>query len=80
MAFILTLTDWNGGGELKLPQLRISVRPIPGDVTCFQAGRLLYEATTPHDGERVVLTLFTCNGLYADTFGPGWYKVFDENK
>jgi hypothetical protein len=78
MAYVLTLTEWEGGGDLRLPQLGISVKPVAGDVTCFQAGRLLHDATTPHDGQRVVLTLFTCNGLYADALGAGWYKKFDK--
>jgi hypothetical protein len=64
VAFVIPLTTWEQGGDLKLPQLGISARPVAGDVTCFQAGRLLHEATTP-SGERVVLTLFTCNGLFA---------------
>jgi hypothetical protein len=69
MAFVVTISEFDLGGEIVLPQLEIRVCPVIGDVVCFQAGRLLHEATTPHGGRRVVLTLFTCNGLYASTFG-----------
>ena len=65
VAFVIPLTVWEGGGDLRLPQLGVSARPVAGDVTCFQADRLLHQATTP-GGERVVLTLFTCNGLFAN--------------
>jgi hypothetical protein len=65
IAFVLTLTEWKAGGDIELPQLGVSVRPVPGDVLCFQAGRLLHAATTP-EGERVVLTFFTDNGLFAN--------------
>jgi hypothetical protein len=66
IAFVLTLTEWTGGGDLELPQLGVSVRPVPGDVLCFQAGRLLHAVTTPEEGERVVLTFFTDNGLFVN--------------
>jgi hypothetical protein len=72
IAFVLTLTEWRGGGDVVLPQLGVSVRPVPGDVTIVQAARLLHLATTPEEGERVVLTLFTDNGLFADTFRDNW--------
>jgi hypothetical protein len=72
MAFVVTLTEWTGGGDINLPQLGVSIRPLAGDVTCFQAGRLLHEATSPEDGERVVLTLFTCNNLFVSAFPDTW--------
>jgi hypothetical protein len=64
IAFVLTLTEWTGGGDLELPQLGVSIHPVPGDVLCFQAGHLLYAVTTPEEGERVVLTFFTDNSLF----------------
>ena len=66
IAFVLTLSKWKGGGDLEFPQLGISVRPVPGDVAFMQAGRLLHRATMPEEGERVVITLFTDNNLFAD--------------
>jgi hypothetical protein len=51
IAFMLTLTDWRGGGDIELPQLGLSVCPVPGDVTCVQASCLLHWATTPEEGE-----------------------------
>jgi hypothetical protein len=73
MAFVLTLSEWCGGGDLVLPQLNVSVRPVPGDVTCVQAARLLHKTTTPHKGKHVVVTLFTDNGLFPWAFGEDWY-------
>jgi hypothetical protein len=73
MAFVLTLSEWSGGGDLVLPQLKRSVRPVPGDVTCVQAARLLHQTTTPGKGQRVVLTFFTDNALFPWAFGEEWY-------
>jgi hypothetical protein len=72
MAIVITLTKWTTGGDIKFPQLGISICPLAGDVTCFQAGRLLHEATAPQGGERVVLTLFTCNNLFVSAFPNTW--------
>jgi hypothetical protein len=72
MSFVVTLTSWTGGGVLQVPQLKVSVCPVPGDVTAVQAGRLLHKTTTPKSGRRVVLTLFTDNALFADRFSKDW--------
>jgi hypothetical protein len=69
---VLTLTGWKGGGDLVFPQLKISVTPVVGDITCFQAGRLVHMTTTPEEGDRVVLTLFTDNNLFAKALKGTW--------
>jgi hypothetical protein len=43
MAFVLTLSEWSGGWDLVLPQLNVSVRPVPGNVTCEYVACLLHK-------------------------------------
>jgi hypothetical protein len=67
LAFLITLGGWEEGGDLMLPQLGVSLKPLPCDIVGFQAGRLLHWTTPPTRGERLVLTLFTDNFLYTST-------------
>jgi hypothetical protein len=70
VAFVLTLFEWSEGGDVVvLPQLNVSVRPVPGYVTAVQAARLLHVTTAPSQGKRIVVTLFIHNALFPWTFG-----------
>jgi hypothetical protein len=62
ITWVIPLGDWEGA-QLQLPQLKISIGLVPGDILGFQ-GRLLAHYNTPiSSGTRVVLTCFTCRNV-----------------